>query len=158
MKTDSPAVAVVECLKAAGKSVATAESCTGGGIGQALTSVSGSSSVYLGGVISYTNPVKENLLGVSSQILEEKGAVSAETAAAMASGVRELLKADYGVSVTGLAGPDGDGSGKPVGLVYIGLVGQSWIRVEEYFFSGHRQSVRAQAVTAALNLLLNELK
>ena len=79
------------------------------------------------------------------------------TAMAMAAGVRTLLKSDFGISVTGLAGPDGDGSGKPVGLVYIGLAGASGIRAEKYVFSGHRQSIRAQAVSAALNLLLSEL-
>lgn len=158
MRTELPSVAVVERLKAAGKTVATAESCTGGGIGHALTAVSGSSTVYLGGVISYTNQVKQNLLGVSAQCLDDHGAVSAQTAASMASGVRNLIKADFGISVTGLAGPDGDGSGKPVGLVYIGLAGETAVRVEAYHFSGHRQSVRAQAVAAALELLLNELE
>lgn len=157
MMTDLSA-AVVERLKATGKTVVTAESCTGGGIGQALTSVPGSSSVYLGGVISYTNPVKKNVLKVPASILEEKGSVSAETAEAMAAGVRSLLSADYGISVTGLAGPDGDGSRKPVGLVYIGLANQTAVRAVEYRFSGHRQSIRAQAVCAALELLLSEFK
>ncbi len=157
MMTDL-AAAVVERLKATGKTVVTAESCTGGGIGQALTSVSGSSSVYLGGVISYTNPVKQNVLGVSGAILEEKGAVSAETAKAMAVGVRNLLSANFGISVTGLAGPDGDGSGKPVGLVYIGLANETDVCAVEYHFSGHRESIRAQAVSAALELLLSELE
>ena len=158
MRTEFPSFAVVERLKAAGKTVATAESCTGGGIGQALTSVSGSSAVYLGGVISYTNQVKQDLLSVPNQMLVDHGAVSSETAAAMASGVRNLIKADFGISVTGLAGPDGDGSGKPVGLVYIGLASETGVRVEAYHFSGHRQSVRAQAVCAALELLLTELE
>lgn len=150
--------AVVERLKATGKTVVTAESCTGGGIGQALTSVAGSSAVYLGGVISYTNSVKQKLLCVSAEVLKEHGAVSEETAMAMASGARDLLSADFGISVTGLAGPDGDGSGKPVGLVYIGLANQTAVRAVEYRFSGHRQSIRAQAVCAALELLLSELK
>lgn len=158
MRTEFPAAAVVERLKAAGKTVVTAESCTGGGIGQALTAIPGSSAVYLGGVISYTNAVKHAVLGVSDKLLEEKGAVSAETAMAMAVGVRKLLKADYGISVTGLAGPDGDGSGKSVGLVYIGLASASGVRVEAFRFSGHRQSIRAQAVCAALELLSSELE
>ncbi len=157
MRTDFPADAVVERLRGAGKTVATAESCTGGGIGQALTSVSGSSSVYVGGVISYTNSVKQNVLRVPGAILEEHGAVSPETAMAMAVGVRNLLSTDFGISVTGLAGPNDDGSGKPVGLVYIGLASKTGVFAIEYHFSGHRQSIRAQAVCAALELLLSEI-
>ena len=94
-----------------GKTLATAESCTGGGIGAALTAVPGSSSVYVGGVISYTNEVKAGVLGVSRDLLDREGAVSAPVAQAMAKGVRELLHADVAVSVTGLAGPGGDDYG-----------------------------------------------
>ena len=103
-----------------GKTLVTAESLTGGGIGAALTAVPGSSEVYKGGVISYTNWVKENILRVPGEILETYGAVSAQTAQAMARGVRELLKADVAVAVTGLAGPGGDEFGNPVGTVFIG--------------------------------------
>ena len=103
-----------------GKTLVTAESLTGGGIGAALTAVPGSSQVYKGGVISYTNWVKKNILGVPGEILETYGAVSAQTAQAMAWGVRELLKADVAVAVTGLAGPGGDEFGNPVGTVFIG--------------------------------------
>ena len=103
---------VLETLK--GKTLATAESCTGGGIGAALTSVPGSSEVFKGGIICYTNWVKENVLGVDREVLDKYGAVSWPVAGYMASGVRKLLKADVSVSVTGLAGPGGDvyGNGK----------------------------------------------
>jgi len=102
-----------------GKTLVTAESLTGGGIGAALTQVPGSSEVYKGGVICYTNWVKENILGVPGEILAQDGAVSLRTAEHLASGVRALLKADAAVAVTGLAGPGGALPGKPVGTVYL---------------------------------------
>ena len=109
---------VLEAL--AGKTLATAESCTGGGIGAALTAIPGSSAVYKGGIISYTNWVKHNLLGVDQHLLDTLGAVSAPVAEAMAKGAREAIQADIALSVTGLAGPGGDEFGNPVGLVFIG--------------------------------------
>ena len=108
-----------------GKTLATAESCTGGMIGAALTAIPGSSAVYKGGVISYTNQIKHDLLGVSQLLLKEKGAVSKEVAEAMAVGVRNTMKADVAVSVTGLAGPGGDEYGNPVGTVFIGYADDS---------------------------------
>ena len=111
-----------DVLKAlAGRRLATAESLTGGGIGQALTSVSGASAVFAGGVISYTNEVKHRVLGVPMEILDTCGAVSEECARAMAEGARKLTGADIAVSVTGVAGPDPDERGVGVGIVYIGL-------------------------------------
>lgn len=154
MRTEKLALAVIERLKQEKMTLATAESCTGGGIGHALTAVPGSSAVYLGGVISYTNGVKNRVLGVPADTLECFGAVSPETARAMAAGVQELIKADLAISVTGLAGPDGDGSGKPVGLVYLGLAGQGWTQTRKFCFSGDRAAVRAQAITAALEWIL----
>ena len=137
-----------------GKTLVTAESLTGGGIGAALTAVPGSSSVYKGGVISYTNEVKHEILGVDEYILRRYGAVSAWTAGAMASGVRKLLKADVAVSVTGLAGPGGDEFGHEVGTVYIGFENQSESVVKEYRFPGDREAVRTQTIWAALELIL----
>ena len=103
-----------------GKTLVTAESLTGGGIGAALTSVSGASAVYKGGIISYTNEVKHRILGVSQETLDQYGAVSEPVAKAMAEGARKILEADVAVSVTGLAGPGGDEFGNPVGTVFIG--------------------------------------
>lgn len=137
-----------------GRTIVTAESCTGGGIGAALTAVPGSSAVYKGGIISYTNWVKENILGVSHALLEEYGAVSAPVAAAMAQGARRLLKADAAVSVTGLAGPGGDEFGNAVGTVFVGAAGETGVLTREYHFTGERDSVRLQAVEAALRLLI----
>ena len=141
----------------AGKTLVTAESCTGGGIGAALTSVPGSSAVYKGGVICYTNWVKEHILGVDPQVLRQFGAVSAPVALAMAKGVREKLEADISLSVTGLAGPGGDEFGNPVGTVFIGCDSPWGTEVREYHFAGDRAAVREQAVTAALELVLEIL-
>ena len=143
---------VLEALK--GKTLVTAESCTGGGIGAALTSVAGSSSVYKGGIISYTNWVKNSILGVPKAYLEEFGAVSAPVAEAMAVGARQALEADVALSVTGLAGPGGDEFGNEVGTVYIGYSDRNLTMSEKYLFSGDRDSVRRQAVVAALELCL----
>ena len=144
---------LVELLKAQGLTCATAESCTGGGVGSAITAVPGSSAVFAGGVISYSNEVKQNVLGVSADILQNVGAVSAETAAQMAAGARRLLKTDLAVSLTGIAGPDGGSDEKPVGLVWFGLATKDGVRTEKCIFRGDRAQVRAQAVTHALGML-----
>ena len=145
---------VLEALK--GKTLATAESCTGGGIGAALTAVSGASAVYKGGIISYTNEIKQNLLGVDGTLLESVGAVSAPVAQAMAAGVRKALASDVAVSVTGLAGPGGDEFGNPVGTVFIGYSDDRITLSRKYLFSGSREDVRNQAVSAALHLILEQ--
>ena len=138
-----------------GKTLVTAESCTGGGIGAALTAVPGSSAVYKGGVICYTNWVKQNLLSVPAELLNLNGPVSAPVAEAMAKGVRAALQADIAVSVTGLAGPDGDDFGNPVGTVYIGFASKDQTKVKKFFFSGDRESIRTQAVYEALRVVLD---
>ena len=145
---------VLHALK--GKALVTAESCTGGGIGAALTAIPGSSDVYKGGVISYTNWVKENVLGVDREVLVQYGAVSAQVAQAMAEGVRKCLQADIAVSVTGLAGPGGDDFGNPVGTVYIGYCDNNKSYAKKYFFSGDREAVRKKTILAALELVLQE--
>ena len=152
--TQSLCCKVLESL--AGKTLVTAESLTGGGIGAALTAVSGSSAVYKGGVISYTNAVKESILGVPGEILDTYGAVSAQTAAAMVSGVRKLLQADIAVSVTGLAGPGGDDFGNPVGTVFIGYEDAYKTVVKPCFFTGNREEIRQQTIQTALALILEQ--
>ena len=137
-----------------GKTLVTAESLTGGGIGAALTAVPGSSEVYKGGVISYTNWVKENILGVPGEVLETYGAVSAQTAQAMAAGVRKLLQADVAVAVTGLAGPGGDEFGNPVGTVFIGYQDEKIAQVIGCHFTGTREEIRNQTIDRALKLVL----
>ena len=142
-------------LKAlAGKTLVTAESCTGGGIGAAITAIPGSSEVYKGGIISYTNEVKQKLLGINPFLLKNLGAVSAPIAEAMAIGARNALSADFAGAVTGLAGPGGDDKGNPVGLVFVGYADEKRITSRRFVFSGDREEVRAQAVEAALKLIL----
>ena len=143
---------VLEALR--GKTLATAESCTGGGIGAALTAVPGSSAVYKGGIISYTNWVKHNLLSVDQKLLDTLGAVSAPVAEAMAVGARKALQADIAVSVTGLAGPGGDEFGNPVGLVFIGYSDRSKTISRRFLFQGDRKAIRETACREALKLIL----
>ena len=140
----------------AGKTLVTAESCTGGGIGAALTAVSGASAVYKGGIISYTNWVKHNLLHVDEDLLNEVGAVSAPVAEAMARGARDALQADVAVSVTGLAGPGGDEFGNPVGTVFIGYCDEKICLSRKYLFSGSREEIRTAAIREALRLVLDQ--
>lgn len=140
-----------------GRTLATAESCTGGMVGAALTAVPGSSKVYKGGVISYWSEIKHALLGVEEAALKQFGPVSSQVAAQMAKGARVALDADIAVSVTGLAGPGGDEFGNRVGTVFIGYADESGAIWEEYHFSGDREAVRQQAVGAALALILKEI-
>ena len=134
---------------------ATAESCTGGGVGREITSVPGASAVFMGGIISYDNSVKQGVLGVPEEVLATKGAVSSECAAAMAEGARRLIGTDLAVAVTGIAGPDGGTADKPVGLVWFGLSSKAGTTTDKKIFSGDREAVRAAAIEHALNLLLD---
>lgn len=143
---------VLTALK--GKTLTTAESCTGGGIGAALTAIPGSSEVYKGGIISYTNWVKQNILAVSPELLAKEGAVSAAVAEAMAVGVRKALNSDISVSVTGLAGPGADDFGNPVGIVYIGYSDKKLTISRKFQFDGNRENIRKQAVIESLKLIL----
>ncbi len=138
----------------AGRTLATAESCTGGLIGAAVTAVPGASSVYKGGIISYRSDIKQQLLGVDAEALAQLGPVSAEVARGMAKGARETLQADVAISVTGLAGPDADEFGRPVGTVFVGYADWQRVFAREYHFTGSREAVRQQAAEAALRLIL----
>ena len=139
----------------AGKTLATAESCTGGMIGAALTSVPGASKVYKGGIISYWSEVKQQLLDVAEEDLQNLGPVSMQVAGAMADGARKALRTNFAVSVTGLAGPGGDEYGNPVGRVYIGYADEKISTSREFTFSGDRDAVRRQAAEEALKLILS---
>lgn len=143
---------IVERLQ--GRTLVTAESITGGGIGAAITAVSGSSAIYKGGIICYTDWVKNQILGVNEKLLEEVGAVSAAVAKQMAHGARRVLAADIAVSVTGLAGPKGDDFGNNIGTVFIGFADARRTEAREYHFSGSREDIRMQTIQAALELIL----
>ena len=140
-----------------GKTLATAESCTGGGIGESLTAVPGASNVFKGGIISYCNEIKQKLLNVPDTMLEEFGAVSAPVAEAMAKGARIALDADIAVSVTGLAGPSADEFGNPVGTVFVGYADGNKVLSRRFLFSDDRDRIREQAIEAALLLILENV-
>jgi nicotinamide-nucleotide amidase len=144
-------------LRQRAATLASAESCTGGLIGHLVTNVSGSSYYFLGGVVAYSDAVKQNVLGVRSETLETGGAVSEATSIQMAHGVRRLLRADYGLSVTGIAGPTGATPGKPVGLVYIALTGPDVERCERHVWDGDRATNKMLSARRALQMLIEHL-
>jgi len=145
---------VGQALKAAGRTVATAESCTGGWISKSLTDVAGSSGWVLGGVVSYADEVKAGLLGVPGALLEADGAVSEPVVRAMAEGVRRATGADVSVAVSGIAGPDGGSPGKPVGTVWFAWAAPAGIKSECAHFPGDREAVRRATVRHALRGLI----
>jgi PncC family amidohydrolase len=155
---DAALVALAERLQSLcidrGTTAATAESCTGGLIAEAITSVPGSSAYFAGGIVAYADAVKVGQLGVSDAMLAAHGAVSAQVAMAMASGARERLGSTLAISVTGVAGPAGGTDAKPVGLTYVGLAWAGGSDVRKYVFDGDRAANRASAAKAALDWLI----
>lgn len=138
--------------------VATAESLTGGNVSARITAISGSSGYFLGGIVAYSNAAKASLLGVSSETLSTRGAVSAECAREMAEGARRAFGADVAVATTGIAGPGGATERKPVGLVYIALASPNGVTTEEFHFPGGRNVVTDASTEAALLMLLRGLE
>lgn len=144
---------VAGLLIAAGQTLGTAESCTGGLIGHLLTGLPGVSACYCGGVVAYSNAAKSSVLGVPVEDLERQGAVSREVVVAMAEGIRRVMHSDWGLSVSGIAGPDGGTSEKPVGMVWMAAAGPSGTRAEVQRFVGDRAGIKALAAAHSLNLL-----
>ena len=151
-------IQVGQLLSVRGLKLVLAESCTGGLLGSRISDVPGSSEYFLGGVVAYAYEAKADLLGVSWDTLNTKGAVSRETVLEMARGVRQRMKADIGVSVSGIAGPGGGTPEKPVGTTWIGLAAEDGEWAKTYQFSGDREENKISAVDAALTLLLNYLQ
>ncbi len=146
-------------LKAKGWTISTAESCTGGLVMHRLTNVAGSSDYVLGGLVAYSNQIKQAVLSVQEQTLVQHGAVSERVAAEMAANARTLFGTDVGVSVTGIAGPGGGTPEKPVGLTYIGVSGPGGVNVvRRYVWSGDREGNKASSAQAALMLLAEVLQ
>ena len=149
--------ALINRLKRQGKQISCAESCTGGLVAKGITDVSGASSVFQCGIVTYSNQMKQELLSVSKETLDKFGAVSEEVAREMALGVMNKSGSDIAVSVTGLAGPEGDGSGKPVGTVCIGVATSEKCYATTFVFAGKRNEIRRRAAKMALNMAYDEL-
>lgn len=145
-------------LRALGLTLGTAESCTGGELADAITDVAGSSDYFLGGVVSYADRVKEQLLGVDPALLVSHGAVSEPVARAMAEGVRRLLAVELGVGITGIAGPGGGTPGKPVGLVFIALASARGTEVRRCQWNEDRLGNKRRSVETALDMLLSHVQ
>ena len=145
--------AVVDLLAARGQTVSTAESCTGGLVAQRITDITGSSAVFSGGVVAYSNAVKTAMVGVPEEMLVRVAAVSPEVGQALAEGARTRFRTDYGIGITGVAGPGGGTLEKPVGLVYIAVAYPGGCTVEKANFIGSRQIVRHRSAQTALNML-----
>jgi nicotinamide-nucleotide amidase len=153
-RAEALAKEVGRALSARGLMIATAESCTGGLLAGALTAIPGSSEYVKGGVVAYSNEVKQSHLGVQAATLDVHGAVSEPTAREMAEGVRERMEVGVGVGITGVAGPGGGTAEKPVGLVYIGVATAHHTEVRRDVWPGSRADIRAASVLAALELVL----
>ena len=138
--------------------VATAESCTGGLIANRITNVSGSSEYFHMGVVTYSNSAKINLLNIPIDVIEKYGAVSEQTAIAMANGIKNLATTDFGLGVTGIAGPTGGSPEKPVGLVYIALAVDAEVIYKKFNFSGTRLEIKQQTSDTALNMIIDYIK
>ena len=144
------------CLAAAIR-IATVESCTGGLIGHALTEISGSSAYFLGGFVTYSDAAKQAMVGVPPDVLAAHGAVSAQTALAMAAGGRDRTGADIAVAVTGIAGPDGGTDAKPVGLTYVAVADRAGSEVRRFVWPGSRADNKRSSAEAALELVLERI-
>ena len=154
----SRAERLITLLTQAGKTIVTAESCTGGMIGAAITDVPGSSSAFYGGFITYANSAKSRMIHVQPRLIRDYGAVSNQVARAMADGARNTARADYALSVTGVAGPDGGSEKKPVGLVYVAMSSElATVVIEHRFGDLGREGIRRASVDAALDLALQVL-
>lgn len=157
--TASAAKILGAALSASGRTVAVAESCTGGLLGGAITSVPGSSLYFSGGVVAYGNRAKSSLLCVPPDLLAARGAVSREVALAMAEGALSLFRADLAIAVTGVAGPGGGTRGKPVGTVWVAVVAAGGVRYAHRFrFPGGREAVRRETVRASLRAAIDVLR
>lgn len=154
---DTLEMCIGKLLQGTGKTISTAESCTGGSIAAMLTSVAGSSEYFLGSVVSYANSVKSGVLGVDEKIIAEHGAVSSECVAAMADGVRKLTGSDFSIATSGIAGPGGGSDAKPVGLVWIGVSSQKSTETFSMVFKGDRKRNIERFAANALNILRKKL-
>jgi len=151
--------ALAKALLARGESLATAESCTGGWVAKVCTDLAGSSGWFERGLVTYSNAAKQELLGVSAETLNQHGAVSEQTVQEMALGILRHSHAQWGLAISGIAGPGGGSASKPIGTVWIAWAGpEGWLVKRSYWFDGERDAVRRQAVETALRVLFNRLR
>jgi nicotinamide-nucleotide amidase len=148
---------IVDKLILSNSTISFAESCTGGKIASAFTSISGVSSVFNGSCVTYSNKIKHNWLGVSNEILDNYGAVSAECVSLMLKGIKNMADSDYAIAVSGIAGPTGGTEFKPVGTVYIGVLTPEDIFITKYLFLGDRDEVQQQATDMAIKMLSKKI-
>ena len=151
--TKKNTIKIIDTLKERNQTVTFAESCTGGRVASAFTSISGASAVLNGSVVSYANKIKSEWLGVKKETLIEYGAVSKECVKEMLKGILKMASADYAIAVSGIAGPTGGTEEKPVGTVYLGVIYKDKIIVEHHIFKGNRETVQEQAKDASISLL-----
>lgn len=156
-KNETLALVTGNLLTARNETIAVAESCTGGMLGAEFTANPGSSIYFYGGVIAYDNSIKENILGVNRTVLDRFGAVSSETAETMAKSIRNIFHTTYGISITGIAGPDGGTEEKPVGTVWIALATPDKVQAQKFFFGQDRETTRQKSVFSAINMLYEVL-
>jgi len=154
----SNALSVARLLRKRNKTIAVAESCTGGLISDLLTDIPGSSAYFIAGIVAYSNKMKADALNVDNALIKKHGAVSRQVARAMAENLRKITSADIGLSVTGIAGPSGGSKKKPVGLVYIGLAAKKDIVVKKFVFPGTRRFIKIRTAKTALNLVRQALR
>lgn len=146
-------IKISELLKKQGKSLAIAESATGGLLCHKITNISGSSKYFKLGIVAYSNEFKKKLLNIPQNLLKTKGAVSAEACLLLAQNVRRLAKTDFGIGITGIAGPTGSTAKKPIGLVYVAISAAKKSLVKKFIFEGTRLSIKNQSANSALKLL-----
>ncbi len=156
---DQTTAALAKALLARRESLATAESCTGGWVAKVCTDLAGSSGWFERGLVTYSNAAKQELLGVSAKTLSQYGAVSEQTVQEMVLGILRNSHAQWGLAISGIAGPGGGSASKPIGTVWIAWAGpEDWLVKRSYWFDGDRDAVRRQAVEAALRVLCNRLR
>ena len=140
-----------------GKTISVAESCTGGLLSKLLTDLSGSSKYFVLGIVAYNNKIKESILQIPKGIIRKNGAVSTETAKSLAKSVRKIAKTDFGIGITGIAGPAGGSAQKPVGTVFIAVSGKKQTICKKYIFSGSRSIIRKKSALKALEVLKTKI-
>ncbi len=150
-------IKIIDKLKEKNQTISFAESCTGGLVASAFTSIGGVSSVFNGSMVTYSNEIKNRWLGVDNKILDNFGAVSSECVGEMLNGIKSMSSSDYAIAISGVAGPTGGSAFKPVGTVYIGIITPNNIKIEKFLFDGDRNSIQKEACNKAISIIYKEI-